>query len=271
MSQDPNALRSLMWRVGVGSPRTALVREQVGRVAAALDEAKVAARAAQALGLPGLYRSPTCWGGAAPRPSETRYPRVEWARRCQAASFEIAVALGRPALPFVLENAFGPLAALHGLAFRALLRLAAAGGLEASTLEDVMNGVAALDADASEEALHGLGRVRPRAPHLRSLVDGLERVARRARSARKRLVTIDPLARLDPERARRFLPDLRALLRRGGEHALDAALLVRALDPRDKEAREVLRRFAREHPDPRVREALEGRLRPPRPVPGGQA
>ncbi|MEO1230555.1 MAG: hypothetical protein AAFZ18_16780 [Myxococcota bacterium] len=278
MKKGPSALGSFLWRVGVGTPRTRVVWEHVGRVAADLEAHEVAARAARVLGLPGLYRSPSAWGGDAIQPSESAFPRREWVARCQAASFEIAVPLGRAAVPFVEENAFGPFAALHGTALRSLLRLAANGEVDPSTLDAALDRIAELEPDASEEALDGLSRLDPRtaAKRLnrrlrRSFVEGLDRVAGRARSVGQRLATLDPLSRLDPDRARRFLPDLQGLMTRGGEHALAAAVLVRTLDPRDPKAREALRRFANEHPDPRVRETLETHLRPPRPVPGGRA
>lgn len=278
MKKGPSALGSFLWRVGVGTPRTRVVWEHVGQVAADLDAHDVASRAARVLGLPGLYRSPSTWGGDAPQPSASSFPRREWAARCQAASFEIAVPLGRQAVPFVEENAFGPFASLHGIALRGLLRLAANGEVEPATLDAALDRIVELEPDATEEALDGLARLDPRTAARslnrrlrRSFVDGLDKVADRARSVRQRLASLDPLARLDPERARRFLPDLRGLMTRGGDQALAAALLVRALDPRDAKAREALRRFAHEHPDPRVRDALETKLRPPRPVPGGQA
>lgn len=271
------ALRSFAWRIGVGAPKLETVRAHVGRVAANLDARGPAEAAARALGLPGLYRSPACWGGDAPFPERGGPSNlVEWAARCQAASFEIAVELGPAALAFVKENAFGPFEALHGLGLRALFRLSAEGAVDPETLDAAIDRLENLDPDAREAALDGLGRppVRVAAPDpgvRQRIAEGLERIANRAKNVRTRLVMIDPLARLDPDRARRFLPDLRRLLRKDETHALDAALLVRALEPRDTEARDVLRRFANEHPDPKVRLALETRLRPPQRVPGGKA
>lgn len=277
VTSQPPSWRSLLWRVGVGGPKTQVVREHVGLVAADLDAPEPSAAAARALGVPGLYRSPTCWGGSAPQPDGTPFEGSEWAARCQAASFEIAVPIGAPAVPFILENAFGPLEILHGVAMRALLRLSTVGSVDASTLKRAMHRIEELEPFARDEALDGLARLGVRrAGRLsdsvrRQMVEGLERLTEGAKSVRARLRVLDPLTRLDPDRARRFLPDLRRLLSRDHETALDAALLVRTLDPRDSEARDLLQYFATRHPDPKVRDALAARLKPPRPVPGGRA
>ena len=272
----PTALRSLLWRVGVGTPKTELVRSHIGHVAANLDAKDVASKAAEALGLPGLYRSPLCWGGSAPQPKGMSFKPFEWSARCQAASFEIAVPLGDPALPFIEENAFGPLETLHGLALRALLRLGTRGHGDEALLSRAMDRIAHLEAPYSEEALDGLTQVNARFFQRvherlrRPIIDGLERIVARARSVRARLVPLHSLVRLAPDRARQFLPDLRKLFVRD-EHALDAALLVRAMEPKDQEARDILRRWADEHPDRKIREALEMELRPPQFVRGGLA
>jgi hypothetical protein len=272
--RGPPAWRSFAWRVGIGAPRSARVRAHVGRVAVDLDAAATSAEAARALGLPGLYRSPACWGGDAPVPAEATasFGPKEWAARCQAASFEIAVALGVPALPFVIEHAFGPFGVLHGVALRALFRLeAATRAVPTEILEAAVEQLADLEAGDREAAVDGLVRDGSTPSPRRLLLDALERVVQRAKSVKARLSALDPLARLAPDRAKRFLPDLRRLLAKDDEHALDAALLVRELEPRDSEAKDVLRRLADSHPDPEVRTALEARLRPPRPIPGGSA
>ena len=233
------------------------------------DTERAARAAARALDVPGLYRSPSCWGGAADHPRRSRFGHVDWALRCQAASFEIAVAIGRRARPFVEEHAFGPLELLHGVAMRALIRLDARGEGPEEAIQRAWERLLELDAHARAVALDALrtgplpiGTVR------RRFVSGLERLVDRARETRVRLLALDPLTRLAPERARRFLPDLRRLLEREGQHALEAALLVRTLDPRDPAASELLRHFAQAHPEREVRDAIEATLRPPRPVQG---
>lgn len=274
----PSPLRSFAWRIGLGTPRWNTIRTEVGAVAARLDDARPARAAAQVLGLPGLYRTPACWGGdARPPPENVIRSLEEWAGRCQAASFEIAVALGVEAVPFVLDSAFGPFEVLHGIALRALFRLDAFGSVDEATVAEALERLEGLHPAHREAALDGLNiavEAHRRGGQRGSrgiIVDALERLITRARNVHTRLAMLDPLLRLDPERARRFLPDLRRQLARQGEAALTAALLVRALEPRDSEARDVLRRFALEHPNAEVRRALELRLRPPYPVPGGSA
>ncbi|MBX2812483.1 MAG: hypothetical protein KTR25_11765 [Myxococcales bacterium] len=264
----------MLWRLGVGTPKTSLIRHHVGAVAANLGDAGPARHAAQALGLPGLYRSPSCWGGQAPLPLGQNFSTSEWSARCQAASFEIAIPIGRPALAFVVENAFGPFEVLQGVALRALLRLGLAGHSDESLLVRAMERIADLEPALQQEALDGLNQT---TPHLfqnlhdrlrRPVLEGLELIAHRARTAHAQLTPIDTLARFAPERARRFLPDLKKLLA-GEEHALDAALLIRVLEPGDSRALAILRRWADEHPDRKIRHALEQRLKPPQPIPGG--
>lgn len=266
----------MLWRLGVGTPSTTVVRRQIGLVAAFLDNPPYAQKAARILGLPGLYRSPSCWGGDAPQPSDMSFSPPEWSARCQAASFEIAVPLGSSALPFVEENAFGPLEMLQGVALRALVRMSAAGHGDAKLLTRVMERISHLEPSYQNEALDGFSRMSERLfGHLQEgvrkpIVDGLELILKKATNVRLWLRSLDPLIRFAPDRARRFLPDLRKLLARD-EHALDAALLLRALEPRDTQAREVLRRWAYEHPDQNVRDALTIQLKPPHLVPGGLA
>lgn len=271
MSRSPSALRGLLWRVGVGTPDLGTLKSHVGQVAAQLGRAETALAAARALGISGLYRTPALWNGDARRPPATDIPLPEWAARCQAASFEIAVPLGASAVPFVADNAFGPLAPIRGLALRAMLRLAARGAVDGPVVDRTLESLESLEPYDTETALDGLAEPLPEGPSVRRRLErGLDRLAERARDVRTRVAALDPLARCAPERARRFLPDLRRLLL-GPEHALHAALLIRAIEPRDPEAREVLRRLANEHPDPEIREALEAKLRPPRIVPGGLA
>lgn len=266
MSRRLASLRGLLWRVGVGGPPARTLRRSLGRVAAALEDWGLAQHAARILGVPGLYRSPSCWGGDADRPPGFEAEEVDWALRCQAASFEVAVALGAEARPFVEEHAFGPLPLLHGVALRALLRLDARGS-EGSRTRRAWDRILELDAESRHVALDALRRELPRERNIRRrFASGLEGLVERAKDARSRILALDPLTRLAPERARRFLPELRGLLVRGGQEALEAALLVRALDPRDRGARDVLEHFAQAHPDPEVRSRLESRLRPPYPV-----
>ncbi len=247
-----------------------IVRRELGRVATRLRDRPAAAEAGAVLGIPGLYRSPACWGGDAVRPAELE-SGPEWAGRCQAASFEVAVALGAPALPFVTENAFGPFELLHGVALRALFRIEEeTEAVAPEMIEAALERLPELDPEDRSTALDGLaGRFsRSRA----RIADGLSRLVGKARSARERLRALDPLSRLDPERARRFLPELRRVLVRDiDDEVLEAALIVRTLEPRDGQARDVLRYLADHHPNPEVRLGLELRLRPPRPVPGGRA
>lgn len=263
------SIRSFLWRLGVGAPPTRAIREALGRVAARLEHHPAAERAARVLGLPGLYRSPTCWGGSALRPKGFRFDRTEWAMRCQAASFEVAVRVGPKARPFLEDHAYGPLPVVHGLALRALLRLDAATDLLEEDPVRPWERILELEPYDREVALDALRVDLPRARRVRSrFATGLERFVERALDARSRLLALDPLARLAPDKARRFLPELRRMLAREGQHALEAALLVRALDPRDHEAWDLLRHFAAAHPDPHVRAKLEARLKPPHPVAG---
>ena len=237
----------------------------------------MAARAARALGLPGLYRSPSAWGGDAFQPPESAFPRREWVARCQAASFEIAVPLGRAAVPFVEENAFGPFAALHGTALRSLLRLAANGEVDPSPwTPPSIASPSSSRTQARKPWTACLGSIPARPPSVSTAASAAPSWRGSTGGGPSPLRGTAPrhlgsAVEARPRSGRRFLPDLQGLMTRGGEHALAAAVLVRTLDPRDPKAREALRRFANEHPDPRVRDALETHLRPPRPVPGGRA
>lgn len=253
MTPSPTAWRSLLWRVGVGAPPLDRVRKFVELVAKDLDDPRVSAEAAWELGLSGLYRTPAVWG------SKRAW---EWALRCQAASFEIAIALGGKARPFVEEHAFGPIRLLHGVAIRALLRLHATGAI-GGALQKVWRRLLEVDEHARAVALDAV-RVSPPKPKVkRRFEEGLERLVEQFGGARCKMAAIEALSRLAPERARRFLPFLKQHVDNQEGLAMEASLLVLALDPRNHEARATLQRFAEDHPDQSVRDRLEATLKPP--------